>query len=105
MLHQLKLESEYFEQKIKGIKPWEVRLNDRHYEVGDYLAENETIGGAETGRFTIEKIVSIISSDDFVGLQPDYVILSTVPHWLGSGGLNYHVYGENNRAAEKQEDE
>lgn len=40
MIHQLKLQASFFEEKIKGLKPWELRVNDRGFKVGDYIGEN-----------------------------------------------------------------
>lgn len=82
MIHQIKLQRQFFEKKIEGRKAWELRLDDRDYRIGDYLGENEVDeAGDYTGRFVIEKIVDIL----YPGEAPDgalgkgYVILSTVP--------------------------
>lgn len=82
MIHQVKLQRQFFEQKIEGCKSWELRIDDRNYRIGDYLGENEIDeAGDYTGRFVIEKIVDIL----YPGEAPDgslgkgYVILSTVP--------------------------
>ena len=82
MIHQVKIRKCFFEEKIAGRKAWELRLDDRDYQIGDYLGINE-IGddGKETGRFVVEKIVDIV----YPGQVPEgalgqgYVILSTVP--------------------------
>jgi len=36
-LHELKIKAEYANAKLKGIKPFEIRLNDRDYQVGDII--------------------------------------------------------------------
>lgn len=36
-IHKIKLMSEYARAKLKGIKPFEIRLNDRNYNVGDFI--------------------------------------------------------------------
>lgn len=36
-LHELKIKAEYANAKLKGIKPFEIRLNDRDYKVGDIV--------------------------------------------------------------------
>ncbi len=81
MIHQLKLQKRYFEDKINGRKPWELRFDDRNFAVGDYLGENEIDeNGKETGRFVVEKITNIVYPDEvYAGLETGYVILSTVP--------------------------
>ena len=82
MIHQVKLRECFFKEKIAGHKAWELRLNDRNYQIGDYLGLNEIDeDGKETGRFVVEKIVDVV----YPGQVPEdalgkgYVILSTVP--------------------------
>lgn len=36
-LHEIKLLSEYAKPKLKGLKPFEIRKNDRDYKVGDLV--------------------------------------------------------------------
>ena len=36
-IHTLKLQREYAQSKLKGIKPFEIRFNDRNYKVGDLI--------------------------------------------------------------------
>lgn len=83
MIHQLKLQKSFFEEKIAGLKPWELRLNDRGFKVGDYLGENEVIDKdgewVETGRFVVEKIMNITYPEDCPGIQVGWVILTTEP--------------------------
>ena len=37
VIHNIKLLREYAYSKIKGIKPFEIRLDDRNYKVGDFV--------------------------------------------------------------------
>lgn len=41
MTHSVKIEPRFYRMVINGLKPYEVRFNDRDYRVGDYLALNE----------------------------------------------------------------
>lgn len=41
MIHAVKIEPRFYRMVINGLKPYEVRFNDRDYRVGDYLALNE----------------------------------------------------------------
>ena len=47
-IHELKCRDVYLKHILDGSKPFEVRRNDRDFEVGDYLALNE-IQMQETG--------------------------------------------------------
>lgn len=81
-LHVLKTEREYFQQQLDGIKNFEIRKNDRFFEVGDYLLlkeidlEQTNIGeniNIYTGRNLLLKIITI---SDYKQLK-DYVVLGT----------------------------
>lgn len=108
MIHQLKLQASFFEEKIKGLKPWELRLNDRGFKVGDYIGENEVIDKdgewVETGRFVIEKIVNIVTADECPGIQKGWVVLTTVPCFITDAedvdlfAFAPDVYGGDNNA-------
>jgi len=37
-IHQLKIERRYFDRIERGFKPWELRKNDRDFQVGDALS-------------------------------------------------------------------
>lgn len=41
MIHELKCYPEYFEALVSGKKSFEIRKNDRGFQVGDYIALNE----------------------------------------------------------------
>ena len=55
MVHRIKTLTRYFERAIKGQKTFELRYNDRDYQVGDvvYLCEwdheNQAYTGSELG--------------------------------------------------------
>ena len=40
--HELKTDPEVFQASIAGVKPWEIRFDDRGYEVGDRICLRET---------------------------------------------------------------
>lgn len=115
MIHQIKLQKSFFEEKVKGIKPWELRFNDRGYKIGDYLGENEIIEKdgecIETGRFVIERITNIVDHNDCTGLQVGWVILTCEPcvvsaqsescMWLERQKEVHKVYGEDRLITEK----
>jgi len=63
----------YFDAVEKGIKTFELRKNDRDFQVGDYLMLNEWKQGY-TGRKLTRKITYILHGGSY-GLRKGYVIL------------------------------
>ena len=53
MIHTVKCYPEYFKPLMEGSKTFEVRENDRIYEVGDFLAVNEFL--PEEDPYTLRK--------------------------------------------------
>ena len=42
MHHALKLQQPYFDHKLRGVKPWEIRAtDDRHFTTGDTVTFHE----------------------------------------------------------------
>lgn len=77
MIHALNTEPRFYDPAQKGLKPFEVRKNDRNFKIGDYLALNEydPEKGCYTGRAILEKVLYILDDERFV--TPGYVILGT----------------------------
>lgn len=80
-MHELKTQQPYFEHVWDGEKPWEIRYNDRDYQVGDILwlrefdlEENVNNGGGYSGREVIGVVRYILK--DFVGLTEGYCCMS-----------------------------
>lgn len=40
MTHEVKILEEFAEAHAQGLKPWEIRYNDRDYQVGDIIKFN-----------------------------------------------------------------
>lgn len=74
MIHELKIAPEYFEKVVSKEKSFEIRYNDRNFQVGDILKLMEYTDGSYTGRFVYVKVTYILR--DFEGLQPNFVGLS-----------------------------
>lgn len=78
-IHDLKTIPPYFSDVYYGRKTFEVRNNDRNFQVGDllrlreYTPTDETFMGGYTGSACIRKITYILNDDKF--LQPGYVVL------------------------------
>lgn len=82
MIHQLKCESEFFNATIERKKEYEIRLNDRDYKVGDFLALNEIEHtDAEhfeyTGRSTLVVVTHVLDDKRF--LPAGFVALGIKP--------------------------
>lgn len=76
MIHALKIKPEYFEDYASGKKTFEVRIYDRPFEVGDYLALNE-YKGEYTGRCALCVITYILANPDYC--KEGYIIMSIAP--------------------------
>ena len=72
MLHKLKIRSEHYEQILSGSKNFEVRYNDRDYQLHDVLHLNEYTGEYYTDR-ELRVIVDHIHLN--IGMLPHYIIL------------------------------
>lgn len=80
----LKTDPKCFEASWNGVKNWEIRVNDRGFQIGDHLHLKETVyTGIEmqsgsplcyTGRQIKCEVTFILEG---YGLQKDWVILST----------------------------
>ncbi|TFI60576.1 hypothetical protein CKN63_13270 [Carnobacterium divergens] len=73
-IHILKTEPSYFEAVLNGSKRFEIRKNDRNYQIGDYLLlqEWDPKEAAYTGRSVLVKIIYM---SDFKQKE-GYVVLS-----------------------------
>lgn len=77
MIHQLKIEEQYFDDILSCRKRFEVRNNDREFCVGDILGLNEIDKeGKETGRCTLAEVVYVLQNEM---LQDGYVVLGIEP--------------------------
>lgn len=76
MIHKLKILPQYFEDKLQGMKKWEVRKNDRPFKDGDTLQLEEwSEETGYTGRTLQEYIKKIYT--DVSGIEDGYVIMNT----------------------------
>jgi len=74
MIHELKTLNPFFEDVLNGKKDFEVRNNDRHFEVGDRLKLIEFEKGKATKRFVLKDIKYILAGGQY-GISYNYVVL------------------------------
>lgn len=85
MIHELKIQKEYFEQVISNRKTFEVRKNDRNYKVGDLLALNEIEDGKYTNRCCLVYVDYILDDENYckvgfvtMSIKPCYVRIAKI---------------------------
>jgi len=74
-VHDLKCSTLYFWMVEAGLKPFELRLNDRDYRGGDYLLLREYDDETEryTGKTTMVRVLCIVGGGPW--LQDNYVAM------------------------------
>ncbi len=78
--HHLKIWPEYYQPLVDGRKPYEIRNNDRGYQVNDLLHLQEWIPGkGYTGRSSWWQVVDVLSRAP--GVMPGYVVLGLFGPW------------------------
>lgn len=70
-VHHIKCRPPYFEAVLSGAKPFEVRADDRDYQVGDTLVLKEWSEDMFTGREHRRLVTFVLK--DFEGLRPGWV--------------------------------
>lgn len=72
-IHELKLEQPYFDDVFYNKKEFEVRKNDRNYQIGDRLKLIEyPYSGSQ--RFVLKDIKYILEGGKF-GIEKEYIVL------------------------------
>lgn len=75
VVHELKILPEYYGPVEDGIKTFELRKNDRNYQIGDMLILKEWDVTGFTGREIIKYINYIYQGNNMYGLKTGYCIL------------------------------
>jgi len=71
--HDLKILPKYYRAIEKGTKTFEVRFNDRNYQVGDILELKECLGGEYSGRYIRAEITYVLDDPEYC--KEGYVVL------------------------------
>jgi len=76
-IHVIKCQTPYFQDVLDRRKTFEVRLNDRDYQVDDelHMIEVECDSLTQTGR-RLSATISYMLSDASWGLRDNYVVLA-----------------------------
>lgn len=82
--HTLKIYPRFFDDLIEGRKTWELRKDDRGYQVGHFLHfrefnTNQQEGQQFTGRQARFEITYLVANLQSFGLADDHVIMSVRP--------------------------
>lgn len=77
MTHALKTWPEFYGSIVDGSKPFELRKNDRNFQLGDRLLiqEYDPVTKQYTGKECEKRIGYILRGAERFGLKKDYVIL------------------------------
>lgn len=75
--HYLKCETDFFQAVERGEKKFEIRIDDRNFQVFDMIYLQEVVNGTRTGRETTGFEIQYILRDvEQFGLKPGYCILN-----------------------------
>jgi len=79
MIHTLKTWPEYFIHTLNGTKMFDIRKNDRNFQVGDHLILQEWIPEKEkyTGRMATRQVSYIFKGGVF-GIPEDMIIMGII---------------------------
>ena len=75
MRHELKILPQYYDDCVDGIKTFELRKDDRNYQVDDTLVLKEWNGKEFTGRSYPFLITYVLRDVPQYGLQKGFVII------------------------------
>lgn len=75
-IHDLKTDPLLFAEVKAGLKNFDVRLNDRGFQVGHYLhlQEYDKVNNEYTGRCVLKEVISILNGG-FYGIESGYCVL------------------------------
>lgn len=74
--HHIKCETEYFQAVEKWTKKFELRKNDRNYQILDIIYLRESVWWVLTGRESPWLVITYILHGGVYWLDPEYCILN-----------------------------
>jgi len=74
--HYLKTETEHYQAIERGFKKFELRKNDRNFQVGDMVYLEEVVNGIKTGRSLPQFEIQYVLTGGKYGLPDDYCIFN-----------------------------
>jgi len=74
--HELKIKEQFANDHRLGLKPWEVRKNDRNYRVGDTIQFNVVDENAVYTGERYTRVISYLFEENYAGLLTSYCIFS-----------------------------
>lgn len=74
--HYLKTETEYYQAIEQGKKKFELRKNDRNFQVHDIVVLEEVVNGVKTGRSLPQIEILYVLKGGKYGLPEDYCIFN-----------------------------
>lgn len=78
MTHDLKIEKNYWQNILTGTKRAEIRLNDRDYQLGEYLTFKAPVHQVGLEDNVPKRVFQITHIHSGLGLKEGYVCLSIV---------------------------
>lgn len=74
--HKLKILENYALDHLCGLKPWELRKNDRDYKAGDFIEFTAINNDNKPTGLTYTRIIKYVHTGGAYGLDPDYCIIT-----------------------------
>jgi len=77
--HELKTETKFYQASENWKKSFEVRKNDRNFQVHDLVILAEVVNGVPTGRKLYPREIIYVLGGGQYGIDPDYCVIGLRP--------------------------